>query len=166
METMTDEYLDDLSRKRIIETADDFIRTASSPRSAMEAVVGLLHASVPYYDWVGIYLMGANDVLRLGPYRGEPSPHTEISLDKGICGSAAREKKTIIVDDVNSDPAYLACSPETRSEMVVPIISGDRVVGEIDIDSDQPSAFSESDREVLEAIATRLAELMDSGSSR
>jgi putative methionine-R-sulfoxide reductase with GAF domain len=162
METMTDEYLDEFSKKRIIETAEDFIKTASSPRSAMEAVVGLLHASVPYYDWVGIYLMGANDVLRLGPYRGEPSPHTEISLDKGICGAAAREKKTIIVDDVRSEPGYLACSPQTRSEIVVPIIRDNRVMGEIDIDSDRPAVFTGSDTEILEAIAARLAELLAS----
>jgi putative methionine-R-sulfoxide reductase with GAF domain len=165
METMTDEYLDDFSKKRIMETADDFIKTASSPRSAMEAVVGLLHAGVPYYDWVGIYLMGADNVLRLGPYRGEPSEHTEIYLDMGICGSAAREKKTIIVDDVNSDPRYLACFLETKSEIVVPIMSGDRVVGEIDIDSGRPAAFGDSDREILEAIAAKLAGLLASGVS-
>lgn len=162
---MTDEYLDDFSKKRIMETADDFIKTASSPRSAMEAVVGLLHAGVPYYDWVGIYLMGTNNVLRLGPYRGEPSEHTEISLDMGICGSAAREKKTIIVDDVNSDPRYLACFLETKSEIVVPIMSGDRVLGEIDIDSNRPAAFSDSDREILEAIAAGLAGLLASDAS-
>lgn len=159
---MTDEFLDDLSRNRIIGTALDFIKTASNPRSAMEAIVGLLRAGVPHYDWVGIYLMSDDDTLRLGPYRGEPSPHTEIPLDKGICGAAAREKKTIIVKDVNADPRYLTCSVQTKSEIVVPIMSGDAVLGEIDIDSHRPGAFTDADREFLEAIAAMLAEMLDS----
>jgi GAF domain-containing protein len=154
---VTDEYLDDISRKRIVETADDFIKTASNLYSAMEAVVGLLHASMPYYDWVGIYILGDDDVLKLGPYRGDPSPHTEIELESGICGAAAREKKTIIVDDVSSDPRYLACSVKTKSEMVVPIMVDGEVKGEIDIDSSKPAAFSESDRQLLESVAAKVA---------
>ena len=77
----------------------------------------------------------------LGPYLGKPSPHTRIPLNRGICGAAASQKATIIVDDVNSDPRYLACSLETKSEIVVPIMRGADVLGEIDIDSDQPAAF-------------------------
>lgn len=154
---MTDEFLDDISKNRIIETADDFIKTSSNLNSALEAVVGLLHASVPYYDWVGIYMLGDNGVLRLGPYRGDPSPHTEISLESGICGAAAREKKSIIVDDVNSDPRYLACSVETKSEIVVPIMVNGEVKGEIDVDSNKPAAFSDSDKDLLEAVAVKVA---------
>jgi GAF domain-containing protein len=93
----------------------------------------------------------------LGPYRGKPSPHTRIVLGRGICGAAATEKATIIVGDVNADPRYLACSIETKSEIVVPIMDGDRVLGEIDIDSDRPAAFGEADRQLLEAVAARLA---------
>ena len=78
-----------------------------------------------------------------GPYLGKPSPHTRIPLNRGICGAAASEKATIIVDDVNSDPRYLACSIETKSEIVVPILRGEQVFGEIDIDSDRPAAFSD-----------------------
>ena len=139
--------------------ADDFIKTASSQRSAMEAVVGLLHASVPHFDWVGIYLLNEDRVLRLGPYRGKPSQHREISLDDGICGAAAREKRTVIIPDVNADPRYLACSLETKSEIVVPIMVKDQVKGEIDIDSDKLDAFGDDDRKMLEAIAARLAEI-------
>ena len=97
------------------------------------------------------------DTLVLGPYLGKPSPHTHIPLGRGICGAAATEKASIIVDDVHADPRYLACSIETRSEIVVPIMDGDRVLGELDIDSDQPAAFGQSDQTLLEAVAAALA---------
>ena len=95
---------------------------------------------MPDYTWVGIYLLDGNELV-LGPFVGKPSPHTRIPLGRGICGAAATEKPTIIVDDVNADPRYLACSIETQSEIVVPIMHGGEVLGEIDIDSDRPAAF-------------------------
>ncbi|MEE9554308.1 MAG: GAF domain-containing protein [candidate division Zixibacteria bacterium] len=156
---MTDEYLDEISQNRIVQTADDFIKTASSTHSALEAVVGLLHASVPYYDWVGIYFLTEDKVLKLGPYRGEESPHREIHLEHGVCGAAAREKQTIIVGDVNADPRYLACSLETKSEIVVPVMKGNSVKAVIDIDSDRKDAFTETDKNILETIAANLSEL-------
>ena len=157
---MSDEYASEISSEQIVIMADDFIKTASNSHSAMEGIVGLLKGSVPYYDWVGIYLMAGENTLKLGPCRGEPSPHTIISIEKGICGAAAREKQTIVVPDVNADSRFLACSLRTRSEIVVPIMRGDLVLGEIDIDSDIPDAFKERDRQMLEAIAHRLAEII------
>jgi L-methionine (R)-S-oxide reductase len=74
-------------------------------------------------------------------------------VDQGICGAAAREGQTVIVDDVNSDPRYLACSIETMSEIVAPIWVNGRVEGEIDIDSDRPAAFQDSDRKLVEFAA-------------
>jgi L-methionine (R)-S-oxide reductase len=158
--TVSDEYLSSLSSEHIIEMADDFIKTAANPNSAMEGIVGLLMASCPHYDWVGIYLLNDEKTLRLGPFRGEPSPHTVIPIESGICGAAAREKVTIIVPDVNADPRFLACSLRTRSEIVVPIKRGEDVLGEIDIDSDTPDAFKDIDRRMLETIAQRLAEIL------
>ncbi|HWK12431.1 MAG TPA: GAF domain-containing protein, partial [Vicinamibacterales bacterium] len=111
----------------------------------------------PHYTWVGIYLL-EGDELVLGPFLGKPSPHTRIPLGRGICGAAATEKATIVVDDVNADPRYLACSIETKSEIVVPIMDGSRVLGEIDIDSDRRAAFGAADRALLEPIAALLAE--------
>src|SRR5881628_1707933 len=106
----------------------------------MTTVVTSLKAARPHYSWVGIYLL-EGDELVLGPYVGKPSPHTRIPLGRGICGAAAAERATIVVDDVNSDPRYLACSIETQSEIVVPIMRGRTVLGEIDIDSDARAAF-------------------------
>jgi L-methionine (R)-S-oxide reductase len=132
------------------------IAAAASPTDAMAAAVTLLQRERPDYTWVGIYRL-EGDELVLGPFVGKPSPHTRIPLHAGICGAAASEKATIIVDDVNADPRYLACSIETRSEIVVPIMRGAEVLGEIDIDSDKPAAFGAADRALLEATARLLA---------
>jgi GAF domain-containing protein len=126
------------------------------PARAMEETVRLLAADMPAYSWVGIYLLDGDELV-LGPFVGKPSPHTRIPLGRGICGAAATSKATIIVDDVNADPRYLACSVETRSEIVVPILLRGDVLGEIDIDSDRPAAFGSDDRALLERVAALLA---------
>jgi GAF domain-containing protein len=130
---------------------------AGSPDEALSRTVETLKRRVPHYTWVGIYLL-EGDELVLGPFLGKPSPHTRIPLGRGICGAAATDKTTIIVDDVNSDARYLACSVETKSEIVVPIMRGDVVLGEIDIDSDQTAAFNDEDRRMLESVAALLAQ--------
>jgi GAF domain-containing protein len=126
------------------------------PARALEETVRLLAASIPRYTWVGIYLL-EGDELVLGPFVGKPSPHTRIPLGRGICGAAATAKETIVVDDVNADPRYLACSLETKSEIVVPILLRGDVLGEIDVDSDQAAAFGAADRTLLERVAALLA---------
>jgi L-methionine (R)-S-oxide reductase len=124
---------------------------------AMEASVAALKDTMPNYSWVGVYLLDGNELV-LGPYAGKPSPHTRIPLGRGICGAAAAEKATIIVDDVNEDARYLACSPDTRSEIVVPIMRDGDVLGEIDVDSDHRAAFGPPDRDLLESVAELLAD--------
>jgi putative methionine-R-sulfoxide reductase with GAF domain len=131
---------------------------AGSPdrQSAMSRVVDILKED-PRYTWVGIYLL-EGDELVLGPFLGKPSPHSRIPLGRGICGAAATSRSTIIVDDVNHDPRYLACSVETQSEIVVPIMRAGNVLGEIDIDSDTRAAFGLDDRQRLEMVAALLSE--------
>ena len=135
------------------------IAAATDRQAAMFRAITTLKEALPHYAWVGIYILEGAELV-LGPYLGKPSPHTRIPLNRGICGAAASEKATIIVDDVNSDPRYLACSLDTRSEIVVPILLGDVVLGEIDIDSDAPAAFTSADRGLLEQVAAALAEQM------
>jgi L-methionine (R)-S-oxide reductase len=139
----------------------DAIRNQRDPRRALQHVVDILKREVQHYTWVGIYLLEGEELV-LGPFLGKPSPHTRIAIGQGICGAAARERDTIIVDDVNADSRYLACSLETKSEIVVPIMSGERVLGEIDIDSDQPAAFGAEDRRLLESVASLLAPVIGS----
>lgn len=133
------------------------IAAAPDAGAALTETVRLLKARRPHYTWAGIYLLEGGELV-LGPYRGKPTPHTRIPIGRGICGAAASEKATITVDDVNSDPRYLACSLETRSEIVVPIMRGETVLGEIDIDSDVAAAFGFEDRELLERVALALAQ--------
>ncbi len=109
------------------------------------------------YTGVYLYWMDGDDSLLLRAYSGRPTEHTRIPIARGICGRAAREKRTVIVDDVQSDASYLACSLETRSEIVVPIMKGGRVLGEIDIDGDDPKAYGPRDQRFLEELAGLIA---------
>jgi GAF domain-containing protein len=148
-----------MDRSGLVTAISSAIAAAPNADSAMKQTVGLLKDGLPHYTWVGIYVLDGNELV-LGPYVGKPSPHTRIPLGRGICGAAAAEKATIIVDDVHADSRYLACSTDTRSEIVVPIMRGNEVLGEIDIDSDRPAAFGLRDRELLEPIAALLADRM------
>ena len=129
---------------------------------ACERAVRTLRERVPHYSWVGIYLLEGEELV-LGPWDGPAATeHVRIPVGQGICGLAAREKRTVIVDDVNQDPRYLACFPSTRSEIVVPIMTPQgRVLGEIDIDSDEPAAFGPDDQKLLERIAETLAQIWE-----
>jgi L-methionine (R)-S-oxide reductase len=141
-------------------TIEAVTREERDPRRAMERVVDVLKREMPHYTWVGIYVLDGDELV-LGPFVGKPSPHTRIPIGRGICGAAAREGQTIVVDDVNADSRYLACSLETRSEIVVPISNGERVLGEIDIDSDRSAAFGAADKRLLESVASLLVPVLD-----
>jgi L-methionine (R)-S-oxide reductase len=147
----------DIDRSDLLTAIRSAVAAAPTVESAMQQVVRLLKDAVPHYTWVGIYVVEGNELV-LGPFVGKPSPHTRIPLGKGICGAAVTEKATIVVDDVNADPRYLACSLDTKSEIVVPIMRDGQPLGEIDIDSDQPAAFGARDRALLEPVAALLAE--------
>jgi L-methionine (R)-S-oxide reductase len=119
----------------------------------LRKTVDVLHDRFPQYSWVGIYLVEDGELV-LGPWKGpQATDHVRIPIGEGICGAAAASGVTEIVDDVNADERYLACFPSTRSEVVVPISYEGRVVGEIDIDSDEPAAFGAEDRAFLERVA-------------
>ncbi|MGA2810669.1 MAG: GAF domain-containing protein [Candidatus Acidiferrum sp.] len=143
----------------LIASVDALARQASSPDGLMTAVTKLLHDKLPKYNWVGFYMLEKDavpPVLVLGPFQGAATPHTRIPLNQGICGAAASSGETVVVDDVNTDPRYLACSRETKSEIVVPVIVNARVVGELDIDSHFPAAFGAEDRQLCEHTARTL----------
>jgi len=129
--------------------------TAPTLQSLQEEIVNSIAASLPAYSWTGFYMLDPNDaeMLVVGPFVGDPTPHVRIPVTQGICGAAVASKSTVIVDDVTTDPRYLSCSIKTKSEIVVPIYAHGEVVGEIDIDSHQPAAFSRVDQAFLEEVA-------------
>jgi L-methionine (R)-S-oxide reductase len=136
-----------------LEAVDRVVNREVEADEVLRRVVELLHDRFAHYSWVGIYLV-EGDNLVLGPWKGpQATEHVRIPIGEGICGAAAASGQTEVVDDVNSDPRYLACFPSTRSEIVVPIPYEGRIVGEIDIDSDELSAFGEADRTFLERVA-------------
>jgi len=147
-----------MKKRMLFKKIDSLVKSGKERDEVLKDIVSLLKTSFSRYNWVGIYLMEGEELV-LGPYLGKPSPHTRISLDKGICGAAARQKKTVIVPDVTKDRRYLACSPETQSEIVVPIMKGEKPLGEIDVDSDTKKAFKKSDKDILEKTASLLSEL-------
>ena len=147
----------------VLSAIQNLAASDADPAELMADIVRLLQRERQHYHWVGIYLLDGGELV-LGPFVGKPTPHTHIPLNKGICGAAASSGKTLVVDDVHSDQRYLACSLETRSEIVVPILRGGRVLGEIDIDSDMPAAFWQEDRDLLEAVAKILASKLPSES--
>jgi L-methionine (R)-S-oxide reductase len=140
--------------------------SATNVDALMNSIVNLLHEKLTRYNWVGFYMIDPKDsnMLVLGPFRGSMTPHTRIPLNQGICGAAASSGKTVIVDDVNKDPRYLACSLETKSEIVVPVFAKGKVVGELDIDSHFIAAFGPDDRKLCEHAAQLLGKFIESHS--
>jgi GAF domain-containing protein len=144
---------------KIAEVRRELDQLAARPQSSdefMSAITKLLHERMLRYNWVGFYMLEADakpPMLVLGAFQGAMTPHTRIPLNQGICGAAASIGKTVVVDDVTQDSRYLACSIETKSEIVVPVFVSGKVVGELDIDSHFPAAFASEDRELVEYCA-------------
>ena len=129
-----------------------------SSSNAAQDVINFLYENFDNYSWVGIYIVKGNNLV-LGPWKGpHATEHTKIPIGKGICGAAAKSGSTEIVSDINADNRYLSCFVSTKSEIVVPIIKNNKVIAEIDIDSDRINAFSDKDKDFLEKIADMLSE--------
>jgi L-methionine (R)-S-oxide reductase len=135
-----------------------------TPQELMQAMVKLLNERMLKYNWVGFYMLepGAQPpMLVLGAFEGAMTPHTRIPLNQGICGAAASSGQTVVVDDVSKDPRYLACSLETKSEIVVPIFVNGKVVGELDIDSHFPAAFTADHQELVQHCALLIGKKLE-----
>ena len=145
------------SHRSALEAVERIVNREAEADDVLKQVVEVLHDRFDHYSWVGIYLVEGEDLV-LGPWKGpQATEHVRIRVGEGVCGAAAASGRTETVDDVNADPRYLACFPSTRSEIVVPISYEGRVVGEIDIDSDRPAAFSDDDRTFLERVAVLIS---------
>jgi L-methionine (R)-S-oxide reductase len=132
---------------------------APTAKALMQDICNRLRERMLKYNWVGFYMLEPGTqppALVLETFVGATTPHTRIPLHQGICGAAASSGKTIVVDDVSKDSRYLACSLETKSEIVVPIFVKKQVAGELDIDSHFAAAFGTDD----EALVQYCAELV------
>src|SRR5579863_3385668 len=109
--------------REIVAAIREFAENAKCFSSLQHFSVKLIAERLPSYSWVGFYMLDSSDenVLVLGPFRGASTEHVRIPVNEGICGAAITQDETVIVGDVSADPRYLACSLETRSEIVVPI---------------------------------------------
>lgn len=129
----------------------------SNPSQIIQKCIDFLYEEFEKYSWIGIYLVKENHLI-LGPWKGkQATEHTKIPIGKGICGSAAETGTTEIVADVSKDNRYLSCFISTRSEIVIPIKTNGKIIGEIDIDSDRPDAFDKRDAVFLEKIADMIS---------
>ena len=118
--------------------------------NAANAAAALYHA-LPELNWAGFYFLRGEELV-LGPFQGRPAC-VRIALGRGVCGTAAAERRSIVVPDVEAFPGHIACDAASRSELVVPLLSGDTLLGVLDLDSPKPGRFDETDRAGCEAIA-------------
>lgn len=133
------------------------IRQSSLAGSQLRRFAMTQLSELPTYDWSGIYRL-EGDTLVLDAYVGADTDHTRIAVGVGVCGTAVAENRNQVIDDVRNLDNYLACSLQTRSEIVVLIRRGETVLGQIDIDGHQVGAFGPDDEAMLEAMGVILAE--------
>lgn len=146
---------------KILESVDKLVQGEAPREQKLKEISVLLHNEVDVFDWVGFYLVDpdADRELVLGPYVGEETDHTRIPFGKGICGQAADTLETYVIQDVSKEENYLACSVDVKAEIVVPLMKGDQLIGELDIDSHTKDSLTEEHRELLEEICEKVAAL-------
>jgi L-methionine (R)-S-oxide reductase len=134
----------------VLEDEDDLL-------AGMSTVACLLHQAFPHFSWTGFYRRVGPGELLIGPYQGTLGC-LRIPFERGVCGAAARERRTIVVPDVHAFPGHIACDPASRSEIVVPVFgTAGELIAVLDVDSTSPAAFDEADREGLERIVALLS---------
>lgn len=139
---------------------DTIFSSSETRNEKLEKVCKLLKDEVTHYNWVGFYFNNGDKAeLKLGPFSGAPTDHVIIPFGKGICGQVAVSNETFVVPDVNAQDNYLACSIETKSEIVVPIFKDGKNIGQIDIDSHQTDPFTEKDEDLLNYVCEKVSEI-------
>ena len=146
----------DVSYREVMQRIDALLDGEDDWIAAMSTVASELHGSFDYYHWTGFYRAVSDDLLIVGPYQGGHGC-LRIPFSKGVCGAAARSRETQLVPDVEDFPGHIACSSSTRSEIVVPVITPEaRLLGVLDVDSDDPAAFTETDGHFLGDLCRKL----------
>lgn len=133
------------------------VKDESDPVANMANVAALIQEAFRFW-WTGFYRV-IGDQLVLGPFQG-PVACTRIGFGKGVCGTSWKEKRTIVVEDVEQFPGHIACSSESKSEIVVPLYKGEKVIGVLDIDSERLASFDATDQHWLEQIAEVISDVL------
>ena len=141
----------------LIAELDALAASGAEMHTLLETAVQRLHALDPRFHWTGIYELFPDETLRLGPFVGAATEHVFIGVGQGVCGTAVAERRNINVPDVSKATNYLACSTDTRSELVVLIRSGDTIWAQVDIDSHQLAAFDDRAEAAVQRVADWLA---------
>lgn len=140
---------------RIYMQLSELIRGASPSRTAaMATICAVLHAKMPHHSWTGFYTVSGVGELHVGPYQGPVA--CQILRNGGVCLHAVRTRASVVVSNVDDFPGHIACDPRSRSEIVVPVWSDDRVVAVLDIDSMETGQFGAADIEPLQRIVSLL----------
>ena len=143
----------------LADQAAAMIETESHYVAALSNLSALIYESMDRLNWAGFYMMDKGSLL-VGPFQGRPAC-IRIEIGKGVCGTAVKEKKIQRVADVHAFPGHIACEAASRSEIVLPIRSGGRIVGVLDIDSPEPERFSEEDEKGLALLAVLIGRAVD-----
>jgi L-methionine (R)-S-oxide reductase len=144
----------------------DALLAAHPGPAALTELCRFLRSYFGHYTWVGVYRLDGSTLVLDGWDGERATEHVRIPLDRGLCGKAARENRTILVGDVRDSTEYLSCFLETRSEIIVPVRDGERVLGEIDVDGAAVNAYDASDDRFLGEVARRLAPALGAGAAR
>ena len=136
--------------KLLLAQVKAMVKDESDPVANMANVAALIQEAFLFW-WTGFYRV-INNQLVLGPFQG-PVACTRIGFGKGVCGTSWKERKTLVVEDVEQFPGHIACSSESKSEIVVPLMKNNEVIGVLDIDSERLATFDQTDKEWLEQIA-------------
>ncbi len=146
----------------LLTRATQLLESTGTQGEKLAALCSLLKDAVPYYNWVGVYLVDlqSKTELILGPFAGEPTEHVRIPFGTGVCGQAAALQRTMAVQDVSKEPNYLPCSPLVTAEIVVPISYAGSLLGVLDIDAHAPAPFTDADRDMLARVGALIARLL------
>ncbi len=146
----------------VLNKVSDILEQNNTLKDKLKSVCVYLKETIAHYDWVGFYFANhQNKTLYLGPYAGDTTDHTQIPFGKGICGQVAESNETFLVEDVHAQDNYIACSIHVKSEIVVPLFLGQDNIGQIDIDSHTPNAFTEDDEHLLKAVNMMISEVFE-----
>jgi len=151
--------------RELLNEFQEYAKSAPTAQAVMERMAKRLHEKMTRYNWTGFYLVDPADpgYLIVGPYAGSFTPNVRIPLNTGLCGAAASTGKVVVVQDVSSDPRYLAGSSLVKSEIVVPIHVKEKLAGELDIESYFADTFTRAEQEFVEACAQVVASYMEKG---